>query len=211
MASFVLPHHANAETLRQMLQSFRARIHKHCDTVSSSSSSSGSYSKREKEVAIRDFLEQMNELAVMGLDGTTTQKCIFYWPLTDDRFKTKQCLIDKSGTHNIHLVSMPALVAKIHPVKNKFSRCECTSHAPRIRLNWQEFVYPQFVELLFKRLQLPSNCPSPTAQNVHCIINEKMQFSMEIDKHAAFLKEVCLSLSLSIDMSVLLFFFVGGK
>lgn len=195
MTSFVLPRHATTEMLHKMLRYFRDRLDKECV---------GEGTGTQYGPVTRELLQSMvNTLDVAA--AATTQQYMLYWPMANKTaYDTKLCLYKEPGPHNIHLVSVPVLIDKLHPTKNHFSRCVCTHHADRIRFDWREFIYPQFVDLLFRRIQLPSNCPSPSTNNAHCIINEKLPFSMEIDKTATFLPHVCPPLSLSPPLSLTL-------
>lgn len=183
MTSFILPRHANAEMLHKMLRCFRARLENEC---------SGEQTSQRSQVTY-ELLESMVQTLSVTQERSTTQQCILYWPLKNkSTYETKRCLYAQPGVHNIHLVYVSALIEKLHPTKNHFNRCQCgdTYHADRIRFDWREFIYPQFVTLLFAQHQLPSACPSPSTSNAHCIINEKFPFTMEIDRTALFLTHI---------------------
>ena len=183
MTSFILPRHANAEMLHKMLRCFRVRLEKECAGEQTS----------HRERVTYEMLESMVETLSITQQSSSTQQCVLYWPLKDKpTYDTKRCLYERPGTHNVHLVYVSALIDKLHPTKNHFKRCQCgeTHHASRIRFDWREFIYPQFVTLLFAQHQLPSACPSPSTTNAHCIINEKFPFTMEVDCSAAFLTHV---------------------
>lgn len=184
MTSFILPRHANAEMLHKMLRCFRVRLENECVAEETS----------QRERVTYELLESMVETLQVTHGNSSAQQCILYWPLKNKTmYETKRCLYERPGTHNIHLVYVSTLIDKLHPTKNHFNRCQCdgeTYHADRIRFDWREFIYPQFVTLLFGQHQLPSACPSPSTSNAHCIINEKFPFTMEIDRSAAFLTNV---------------------
>lgn len=189
MTSFILPRHANAEMLHKMLRCFRARLDQECVGEETS----------QRERVTYELLESMVETLAVTDKSSTTQQCILYWPLKQKTiYDTKRCLYTQPGRHNIHLVYVSSLIEKLHPTKNHFNRCQCgeTYHAARIRFDWREFIYPQFVTLLVAQHQLPSACPSPSTSNAHCIINEKFPFTMEIDRSAAFLTELIQDLFL---------------
>lgn len=118
---------------------------------------------------------------------------MIYWPLSKESFKTKRCLYEESlSTLSVkpkpfHFVYITAMLAKIHPEKSRFRACHCKDHASHIKLDWREFVYPQFVELLFKRTMTPTRCSSPMASHTLQLVNESLQCRFEIDREASFL------------------------
>ena len=181
MTSFILPNHANAQVLQKMLRHFRNRLQKE------------SYGAEQVSVVQggeRVTLELLQSIKTE--QDKVSEHYVLYWPLQHDPYQTKRCIIQQQQhTHNLHVIPITSLILKIHPtMKNRFMPCECVDHSKRVRLNWREFIYPQFVDLLFRRLQLPSNCPSPSVTNAYCVLNEKLHFSMEIDRHALFLRHV---------------------
>lgn len=183
MACFVLPVHANAEILHKMLRSFRERIN-----MASYGSEQLTITPERRDLVTYELLH-----SIKTLEEGQTKHHVLYWPLSNDPYQMQRCLLEpnQSGTNNVHLIPITTLIKKIHPHKeNRFMPCNCADHSRRIRLNWREFIYPQFVELLFKRIQLPSSCPSPSTHQAQCLINEKCQYSMEIDKRASFLTDI---------------------
>lgn len=193
MASFVLPHHASAEILHEMLRNFRQRLDKECIEQCASERAAPPLSFQ------RDLLGSMQDIVKGAQKDSNTQQHIIYWPMSKDPYRTKRCIInDKnedgaavSPSTGIHLVPILSLLTKLHPSKkNRFLSCQCTNHSKRVRLNWREFIYPQFIDLLFKRVQLPSTCPSPSTKDACCILNEELRFCMEIDKEASFISRV---------------------
>ncbi len=187
MSSFIMPRHANASMLRKMLKNFRSRIEKQCCGEQAGS--------QQRDYVTRDLLQSMANTLNLAEQTSTTFTTILYWPLSKDTFNRQLCLYEKPGAQDIHLVSMTNLIAKAHPWKNHYRACDCIDHDKRLRFDWREFIYPQFVQMMYARLQLPSACPSPSTKEAHCITNEILQFTMEIDKTATFLTHVC-SLSL---------------
>ena len=184
MTAFVLPHHANSDTLRNMLHQFRGRL------------------QEETSASSTPHLPNMfNALQKRSGNNQISHHYMIYWPLTREAFDTKRCLYETSVSSIVpapqpfHFVYITSLLTKIHPKKNCFRSCKCTDHAKRIRLDWREFVYPQFVELLFKRSLTPTSCPSPLAENTIQLINKQLQCRFEIDTRAAFLNDVCLFFS----------------
>lgn len=172
MTSFVLPHHANSETLHRMFDSFRTRI-------------------RTDETPLPNMFNALQQQ--MGNERGSHHYMI-YWPLSKQAFETKRCLYETSVTSIVpepkafHFVYITSLLTKLHPKKARFRRCKCVDHSKEVSFDWSEFVYPQFVELLFKRsLLTPSKCPSPMALQTMQFINESLQCHFEIDKQAYFL------------------------
>ena len=184
MTAFVLPHHADSQTLHSMLHKFRGRIASKPD----SPQLSGMFNALQKRAG----------------NDRTSHHFMIYWPLTQEAFNTKRCLYEASvgaitpKVKPFHFVYITSLLSKLHPRKDRFRRCKCADHAKRVPLDWSEFVYPQFVELLFKRLMTPSQCPSPLGSHTVQFVNESLQCRFEIEKQVSFLANVCPSLSLSL-------------
>jgi len=174
MTAFVLPHHANKATLHGMLHKFRDRLASKPD----SSQLANMFNALHKK------------------SGGNTHHYMIYWPLTAEAFNTKRCLYEQSVNAVVpqpkafHFVYITSLLTKLHPKKDRFRSCKCKDHAKQVPLDWAEFVYPQFVELLFRRSLTPSKCPSPLGTHTIQVVNEELQCRFEIDKEAAFLTQV---------------------
>jgi hypothetical protein len=147
--SFVLQQHNKPEILHALLKSFRSRLDKQSAAERASSSP----------------LLQAMQTAL-----SSTPHSMIYWPLVGDEYHTKTCIYDnayerdKKESQCFHLVRFTDLLPRLHPTKSKFIACHCINHAPDITLNWQEFIYPQFVELLYKKYDASTPPPSsPTS------------------------------------------------
>jgi len=182
MSAFVLPHHSTNDALHGMLDKFRHRLAE----KPHSAQLSVMYEALQKRTGV----------------SANSHHYLIYWPLTPEAFNTKRCLYEKEVSSLIctpksfHFIYITSLLQKIHPKKNRYRSCKCKDHAKRIPLDWSEFVYPQFIELLFKRAMTPSKCPSPIAAHAIQLTNESLQCRFEIERQASFLNQVChLSLS----------------
>lgn len=176
-STFVLPHHANKETLQQMLNKFRGRLTSKPDSP--------------------QLAGMFNALQRRTGNNNNAHHFMIYWPLKPEAFESKRCLYESQTSalipapKDFHFVYITSLLAKLHPTKKThFKRCQCKDHSRRVRLDWSEFVYPQFVELLFNRSMTPSKCPSPIGLHTVQLVNESLQCRFEIDKQATFLTHV---------------------
>lgn len=138
MSTFVLPQHANKETLKGLFQGFRTRI--------------------ESSGRIDVLLGGMRDAL-----SNRSSHCLIYWPLKNDEWHTKTCVYDqtfergKESAVCFHLVYLTTLLAKLNKTATRFLECQCHNHTRDIHFDWQEFVYPQFVELLSKRTVVTSD------------------------------------------------------
>jgi hypothetical protein len=132
MSTFVLPQHANKETLKTLFKGFRTRL--------------------QASGHVELLLKGMNDAL-----SNRSSHCLIYWPVTNDEWHTKTCVYDqtyergKESAVCFHLVYLTTLLSKLNKTATHFNECQCHNHTRGILFDWHEFVYPQFVELLSKR------------------------------------------------------------
>lgn len=182
MSTFVLPHHADSGTLHKMLHEFRHRIASKPDSP--------------------QLADMFNALQQKTGTNANSHHFMIYWPLKKEAFETKRCLYEASISaitttpKPFHFIYITSLLSKLERKKHRFRPCKCVDHVKPVRLDWREFVYPQFVELLFKRSMTPSQCPSPVGPRTIQFVNESLQCCFEIEKQVSFLTDVCFSFPL---------------
>lgn len=151
-ATFVLPQHAKKETLKTLFGDFKTRLRE-----------SG-----RADILIKGMSEALTNCA---------SHCLIYWPLQNDEWHTKTCVYDqvyergKQSAVCFHLVYLTTLLASLNKTVTRFIECQCHNHSRDIAFNWQEFIYPQFVQLMLQRgplvasdtesISMPPTPPSP--------------------------------------------------
>jgi hypothetical protein len=150
--SFVLKQHNDITVLKKMYKAFKARI-----------------DEKNSPLESYDLITAMHK-ALVSMSGS---RCIhlIYWPLIASEYQTKTCVYDQSYESTkqeatcFHLVNMTRLIEKLKRTKDSYVRCGCRNHSKNIRLQWQEYAYPQFVNLLYRHYsrQIYSRPSSPCA------------------------------------------------
>ncbi len=186
MKTFILPQHANIDVLREMLGDFRRRLDEKTTNLS----------------MIVDMNSQLDSMQRNDSQSDTENSFpyIIYWPYTNDEYSTKRCLYATDATTPsaaYHMVYITTLLKLIHPVEHRFRKCACIDHTQKLILRREEFIYPQFVRILYKRLVVPiitDNTPLTVASATHSVTSESLQCKIRIDKTASFLTNVCFPL-----------------
>ncbi len=148
--SFVLKQHNDITVLKKMYKTFKTRI-----------------DEKNSPLESYDLITAMYK-ALVSMSGS---RCIhlIYWPLISSEYQTKTCVYDQSYENTkqepscFHLVNTMTLIEKLKKTKDSYIRCACHNHSKNIRLQWQEYAYPQFVTLLYRHYnrQIYSHPSSP--------------------------------------------------